>query len=41
MIAKALKGKQVSVVLDDRTLPAAAKALVGYLKKCARPQRPG
>jgi len=28
---------KISLVLDSSTLPAAAKPLVGYLKKCARP----
>jgi Emfourin len=33
-------GKSLTVVHDQSTLPAAAKALVGYLKKCARPGMP-
>jgi hypothetical protein len=34
-------GKSVTVVLDQSTLPADAKPLVGYLKKCARPGATG
>ena len=30
--------RKVSVVLDNTTVPPAARALVGYLKKCARPR---
>lgn len=30
--------RKVSVVFDNTTVPPAAKPLVGYLKKCARPQ---
>jgi hypothetical protein len=26
-----------SVIMDDESLPASAKPLVGYLKKCAKP----
>jgi len=29
--------RKVAVVFDTATVPAAAKSLVGYLKKCARP----
>src|SRR4051812_9127215 len=32
-------GRNISVVFDSETIPQAAKQLVGYLKKCARPQR--
>jgi hypothetical protein len=32
--------KTVTVTLDQSTLSADAKALVGYLKKCARPGLP-
>lgn len=27
-----------SVVLDDQSIPASAKPLIGYLKKCAKPK---
>ncbi|QEL15681.1 protealysin inhibitor emfourin [Limnoglobus roseus] len=30
-------GPKIAVVLDDETLPAAAKPLVGFLKKNSRP----
>ena len=30
-----------SVTYDDETLPASAKALIGYLKKCAKPEALG
>jgi hypothetical protein len=33
--------RKVSLVVDDANVPPAAKALLGYLKKCARPQPPG
>ena len=29
---------KTSVVFDDETLPQSAKPLIGYLKKCAKPQ---
>lgn len=29
---------KIHAVFDDKTLPASAKPLVGYLKKCSRPK---
>lgn len=31
-------GNSISVVLDDSSVPQAAKPLLGFLKKCARPR---
>jgi hypothetical protein len=33
-------GEGLTVVHDQSTLPAEAKALIGYLKKCAKPGQP-
>jgi len=33
-------GKGLTVVHDQSTLPTEAKALIGYLKKCAKPGQP-
>jgi len=30
----------ISAVFDDETIPGSAKPLIGYLKKCAKPEKP-
>jgi hypothetical protein len=33
-------GRKTSVIFDDQTAPQSAKPLIGYLKKCSKPQAP-
>ena len=33
-------GRKTSVIFDDQTVPQSAKPLIGYLKKCSKPQAP-
>ena len=32
-------GSKTSVVFDDESIPQSAKQLIGYLKKCSKPNR--